>query len=184
MRSTSMAPEQVGHVGAMAGEARRGRARPRRARLLPERVHEIAVAHDQEDGTPVRLQDPRRGLEQVAVALLLVEAADGSHHRSVLGDDRARGATRAPRSRETGRELVEGRAVPDEAHPRSRDVALAHQEVAGRAADRDRAIGERREQAVGEALVGGHAGVGEVLVQHERARPRARAASRPKSAAA
>ena len=48
------------------------------------------------------------------------------------------------------------------------DVALAHQEVARGLAHRDGAVGEGGEGAVGQGLVGRHARVGEVLVQHER----------------
>ena len=42
-------------------------------------------------------------------------------------------------------------------------MALADQEVARRAADGDRSVGEGGEQAIGQALVGRHARVGEVV---------------------
>ena len=46
-------------------------------------------------------------------------------------------------------------------------MALSHQEVARRRAHGDRAVGVGAQQAIGERLVGGHARVGEVLVQHQ-----------------
>ena len=166
MQKTSIAPEDRGHVGAVAGEDDPRRDSERR-RLGPQRGHPVAVAGDEDPGAGPGGKDARGGVEQDVMGLLLAQPADRPDHHRVLRD--AQLLAHAPRGGgRRGRELVEGRAVPDERHLLRRHVALADQEVAGGAADRDRAVGERREHAVGQPLVGGHPRIGEVLVQDQR----------------
>ncbi len=165
-------PEQLANVGAVSRE-HHPVADAQGLGLLPQGLGEIPVAHDQEPGLGMPGENGGGGFEQVAVALLLVEAADGAdHERGLRNAERGtslRGHVLGYRS-----ELGEGSAVPDDADPFRGHPSLAHQEIAGGAADRDGAVGETREQPVGEALIGGHARIGEVLVQDEGGARRAR----------
>ena len=167
----------------------RGAPRPSGRRLRPQRGHAVAVARRSgcARAGPARTT-LRRGVEQVAVALLLAQPADGADHQRVRPGSPARRARAARASAGAGANSSSGAPFQMSAHRRRRHVALAHEEVARGAADRDRAVGQAgASSAVGQALVGGHARVGEVLVQDERgpgarARPGARS-RRPRSRA-
>jgi hypothetical protein len=63
-------------------------------------------------------------------------------------------------------------------------VALAHEEIRVEALTAIARSVRPDRRAVGDALVGGHARIREVLVQDEGGAPGRRAATRPKSAAA
>ena len=92
--------------------------RPRAARLLPSRRSIRSPSPTiRKRARPAAWAGARRGVEQVAVALLLVEAADRCRPRAhPRGCPGARGGPRSAPLAGDGGELVEGRAVPDEAH--------------------------------------------------------------------
>ena len=164
--------QQVGDVGAVPGEDDAVGDAERR-RLLAQLAHQVAVARDQDARPGERGENARRGLEEEAVALLGVEAPDRAEDQGLLGNPELPAHPQRALAGNRG-ELVERRAVPDEAHALLGDEALLDQEVAGGAADRDRAVRAAAQEAVGEGLVGGHPGVGEVLVEDELRPRRAR----------
>ena len=173
MQNTSIAPSRSGTSVRWPAKTRAvGDAE--RLRLRAKARGQVAVAHDQQARPRLALQHARRGLEQEGVALLRAQPADRAEDQRPRREARAAPQRERPLARHRG-ELVERRAVPDQAHALARHEALAHQEVARRAAHRDGAVGVAAQQAVGERLVARHARVGEVLVQHE---PRAGGARR------
>ena len=120
-----------------------------------------------------------------SIALRRHQPRDGAD-----GDRAGRDAERLPRRRDLvraarPRELVERRAEVDDLGPLGRHQPRARRELAGRFRHRDREVGVRRQQAIGDLLEPRRVAVVGVLVQNRRNAhpPRAQPAERRRAVA-